>query len=66
MADNARDEEKESSEELSEDENDESFKSGDDVLQVKQAEQVRFLKFFPLLHEGLLIKHKVSQENNDL
>ncbi len=63
IADNARDEENESSEESSEGENDESSASDDDVEQVRQDEQVRFLKFFLLLHEDLIIKHKMNTEN---
>ncbi len=55
IADNARDEESESSEESSEDENDESDESDDDVEQVRQDEQVRFMIFFHLLHEDLII-----------
>ena len=66
IADNARDEENESSEESSEDEDDEddeSDESDDYVERVRQDEQVRFLKFFLLLHEDLIIKHKMNTEN---
>ncbi len=63
IADNARDEENESSEECSEDENDESDESDDGVLQARQDEQVRFLKFFLLLQEGLILKHMLNKEN---